>query len=64
MSDISDLDRHRYLSLATFRRNGAEVTTPVWFAAGDGKLYVFTAGAVTAGGGEIEVAGGGSRASA
>jgi PPOX class probable F420-dependent enzyme len=45
VSDISDLDRHRYLSLATFRRNGAEVTTPVWFAAGDGKLYVFTAGA-------------------
>ncbi|MDP2627745.1 MAG: PPOX class F420-dependent oxidoreductase [Candidatus Rokubacteria bacterium] len=45
MSDISDLDRHRYPRLATIRRNGAEVTTPVWFAAGDGKLYVFTAGA-------------------
>jgi PPOX class probable F420-dependent enzyme len=39
-----ELDRHRYLSLATFRRSGAEVKTPVWFAAGDGKLYVFTAG--------------------
>ena len=38
------LDRHRYLSLATFRRSGAEVKTPVWFAAADGKLYVFTAG--------------------
>jgi uncharacterized protein len=38
------LDRHRYLSLATFRRSGAEVRTPVWFAAADGKLYVFTAG--------------------
>lgn len=39
-----ELDRHRYLSLATFRKNGAEVRTPVWFAAAGGKLYVFTAG--------------------
>lgn len=42
---LDDLDRHRYLSLATFRKNGDEVRTPVWFAAApDGKLYVFTAG--------------------
>jgi uncharacterized protein len=34
---------HRYLSLATFRRDGAEVRTPVWFAAAGGKLYAFTA---------------------
>jgi PPOX class probable F420-dependent enzyme len=40
----AELDRHRYLSLATFRRNGTPVATPVWFAAADGKLYVFTAG--------------------
>jgi len=32
------------LSLATFRKSGAEVATPVWFAASDGNLYVFTAG--------------------
>ena len=44
MTDLGDLDRHRYLSLATFRRSGAEVATPVWFAAAGGKLYVFTAG--------------------
>ncbi len=31
------------MSLSTFRRSGAEVKTPVWFAAADGKLYVFTA---------------------
>jgi hypothetical protein len=43
VNDIGDLDRHRYMSLATFRRNGAEVATPVWFAAAGGKLYVFTA---------------------
>jgi PPOX class probable F420-dependent enzyme len=27
------------------RKSGAFVKTPVWFAAADGKLYVFTAGA-------------------
>jgi PPOX class probable F420-dependent enzyme len=43
-ADIAGLDRHRYLSLATFRRSGGEVATPVWFAAADGRLYVFTAG--------------------
>jgi len=41
---MTDFDRHRYMSLGTFRRNGTEVATPVWFAADDGKLYVFTAG--------------------
>ena len=40
----ADLDRHRYVSLATFRRNGTEVATPVWFAAVDDKLYVVSAG--------------------
>src|SRR5262245_22178973 len=38
------LDRYRYMSLATYRVSGAEVATPVWFAAVDGTLYVFTAG--------------------
>ena len=42
--DIATFDHHRYLTLATFRRTGAEVRTPVWFAAVAGKLYVFTAG--------------------
>ena len=44
MNTISELDRHRYMTLSTFRRSGAEVATPVWFAAAGGKLYVFTAG--------------------
>ena len=43
MSGVAELDRHRYMSLATFRRSGAEVATPVWFAADDGRLYVFSA---------------------
>lgn len=44
MSDAASLDRHRYLSLATFRRDGTEVRTPVWFAEVDGLLYAFSAG--------------------
>ena len=44
MSAAAELDRCRYISLATFRASGAEVRTPVWFAAAGGKLYVFTAG--------------------
>src|SRR5260370_39330358 len=44
MKDIGALDRQRYVALATFRLSGAEVRTPVWFAAMDGKLYVFSAG--------------------
>jgi len=42
VTDIGELERHRYISLSTFRRSGAEVATPVWFAAADGRLYVFT----------------------
>jgi PPOX class probable F420-dependent enzyme len=44
MSVAGDLDRNRYINLATFRRNGTEVATPVWFAASGAKLYVFTLG--------------------
>ena len=32
----------RYLSLATFRKTGVAVPTPVWFAEEDGKLYFMT----------------------
>ena len=42
-ADVGELDQHRYISLATFRLNGAQVATPVWFAAAHGRLYVFTA---------------------
>ena len=34
----------RYISLATFRRSGAEVRTPVWFATSGDRIHVFTAG--------------------
>ncbi len=39
---LARLDREAYLNLATFRRSGAAVETPVWFAADSGRLYVFT----------------------
>src|SRR6202521_2072936 len=32
----------RYISLTTFRKNGAAVATPVWFGEGDDKLYIMT----------------------
>ena len=38
------LDTARYLSLETFRKTGAGVATPVWFAPHGGALYVFSAG--------------------
>jgi uncharacterized protein len=41
--DIAEFDKSRYMSLATFRKSGAEVKTPVWFAASEGKLYCFSA---------------------
>jgi PPOX class probable F420-dependent enzyme len=34
----------RYVSLATFRRDGREVRTPVWIAEAGGRLYAFSAG--------------------
>lgn len=39
-----DLEHARYVSLATFRRSGAAVATPVWAALTNGSFYVFTAG--------------------
>ena len=44
MNDLRVLDRERYINLATFRKSGVEVRTPVWFAAVGERLYVFTAG--------------------
>jgi uncharacterized protein len=32
----------RYLSLASFKKNGQEVRTPLWFAENGGTLYVMT----------------------
>ena len=40
--DAAAFNREAYISLATFKRNGDAVKTPVWFALLDGKFYVFT----------------------
>jgi PPOX class probable F420-dependent enzyme len=34
----------KYVSLATYRRNGVEVKTPVWIAKVAGRYYVFSEG--------------------
>jgi hypothetical protein len=36
----------KYISLITFRKNGAAVATPVWFGEDAGKLYVMTRSAM------------------
>jgi PPOX class probable F420-dependent enzyme len=38
------LEGERYLSLATFRRDGREVATPIWFASDGASLVAFSAG--------------------
>lgn len=44
MAAFPTLAGHQYMNLATFRKSGDAVTTPVWFAEKDGKLYVVTIG--------------------
>ena len=38
----STISGRKYISLATFRKTGVPVYTPVWFAEENGKLYIFT----------------------
>ena len=41
---MGDLGSERYVSLATFRKNGREVRTPVWIARKAARLYIWTNG--------------------
>ena len=41
---MQELNEGRYFSLATFRKSGTAVPTPVWYAEVDGRYYVFSAG--------------------
>jgi PPOX class probable F420-dependent enzyme len=36
------LDDHQYLNLTTYRKNGTDVTRPVWFAADGDTLYLIS----------------------
>jgi PPOX class probable F420-dependent enzyme len=38
----AEIHSQRYLSLATFRKSGVAVYTPIWFAEDNNKLYVMT----------------------
>jgi PPOX class probable F420-dependent enzyme len=40
---VNELDRARYISLTTFKRDGTPVSSPVWIT-GSGGTYVFTTG--------------------
>lgn len=42
MGDLDQLDREAYISLATFRKSGVAVKTPVWFARSGERFYVFS----------------------
>ena len=39
---LADIGNPTYIVLETFRKSGEGVKTPVWVAAEDGKLYVWT----------------------
>lgn len=43
MSALAQFAGQKYLSLETYRKSGAPVRTPVWFAESNGMLYVRTA---------------------
>jgi len=38
----SEIRGQKYISLTTFRKNGAKIATPVWFGEDGDKLYVMT----------------------
>ena len=42
MAVPSQIHQQNYVSVATFRKNGVAVHTPVWFAEDNGKLYFMT----------------------
>ncbi|MEU5718033.1 PPOX class F420-dependent oxidoreductase [Streptomyces sp. NPDC020403] len=39
---LQDFARSEYVSLTTYRKDGTPVATPVWAAAEDGVLYIWT----------------------
>lgn len=45
MAEIApEIRGQKYIDLATVRKNGVVVHTPVWFAENNGRLYVMTSG--------------------
>jgi len=42
MNAVDRFAGHKYLNLETYRKSGAGVRTPVWFAEKNGALYLYT----------------------
>jgi PPOX class probable F420-dependent enzyme len=42
MAVPSEIHEQKYVSLASFRRTGVAIYTPIWFAEEDGRLYFMT----------------------
>ena len=42
MAIPAEISRQKYISLTTFRKTGVPVRTALWFAEGEGKLYLMT----------------------
>lgn len=42
MDEIKRIARANYLSLATLRRDGRQVATPVWFVVADSVIWIFS----------------------
>ena len=42
MTIPGEISGQKYISLTSFRKTGAPVRTPLWFAEGGGKLYFMT----------------------
>ena len=43
-TEAFDPGREVYVNLATFRRDGREVRTPIWIAGSDGRYFAFSEG--------------------
>lgn len=39
---MATLEKHKYINLETYRKNGQVVRTPVWFMISDGLIFVQT----------------------
>jgi PPOX class probable F420-dependent enzyme len=42
MAVPAEIHKQKYISLATFRKSGVAVHTPIWFAEENGRLYLMT----------------------
>lgn len=41
-SGFDEIGKYPYVNFGTFRKNGAKIATPVWFATAEGKAYLWS----------------------